>query len=387
MPQPQSTVLPDIPVVAVDTNALYGDLELQNSAWKTVLLRCRQGQLELWVPEVVVRETIRHHGRTLNAAIRKMRTGLSNVRSLRLDNGILPDRQELENAVRQKAEGYEGRLRSALRDAGAKILPLPTVSHEALLERALAERKPFRLKAQDPENKGPDGYRDALIWLSIAEAASATDGSKLLVFVTTNHKDFCDEGANDSSVSGDLLEDLPRTGLVVKRYSDLKEALAVLPEAADEPAAEPEPGVREQILEWVEEACTKSLPGTSVETHNEDYTSGYSFGDLQLPAALQNPTIQYIDLYRDSLQWSVHDSYEDGTELAAVSIEADVQFDGFAYKSDDIEGLEVHDADWNNHMMWVYATYPTVLSFNATISPQQEVMDVTFEGGDQLPSD
>jgi hypothetical protein len=65
----------------------------------------------------------------------------------------------------------------------------------------MAESKPFRLKSQDPENKGPDGYRDALIWLSIAESASTMTDRDLLVFVTSNHKDFCDEGQEDPSVS------------------------------------------------------------------------------------------------------------------------------------------------------------------------------------------
>jgi hypothetical protein len=34
-------------------------------------------------------------------------------------------------------------------------------------------------------------------------------------------------------------------------------------------------------------------------------------------------------------------------------------------------------------MMWVYTTQRAALVFNATITPQREVADLTFEGGDQ----
>ncbi|MGW5779883.1 PIN domain-containing protein [Streptomyces sp. NPDC003863] len=386
---PRSLAESGTTVVAVDTNAFYGDLELRHSAWRSTLLRCREEGYELWVPEVVIQETVRHHARKLDVAIRQMRTGLSDVRALGLDEGLLPGREELEAAVRLKADGYEERLRSAMREAGARILPLPSTPHQSLLERAMAESKPFRLKSQDPENKGPDGYRDALIWLSIAEAASTMTDRDLLVFVTSNHKDFCDEGQEDPSVSAQLLADLPHPGPQVRRCADLRTALGLLPEPSAEsasavgPSAEAGPAIAEQMLELVEIACEKTLPGMSVEAYDGDHGTGYSFGDLPLPSAMENPTIEYVELYRDTLEWAVHDVYEDGTQLATVRVEADVQFDGFAYKSDFAEGLDVHDSDWNDHMMWVYTTQRAALVFNATITPQREVADLTFEGGDQ----
>jgi predicted nucleic acid-binding protein len=386
---PTSLAQSGVTAVAVDTNAFYSDLELRHSAWKSVLLRCREEGYELWVPEVVIQETVRHHARKLEAAVRQMRTGLSDVRALGLDDGLLPGREKLEAAVRRKADGYEERLRSALRGAGARVLPLPSVSHQSLLERAMAESKPFRLKSQDPENKGPDGYRDALIWFSIAESASTMTDKDLLVFVTNNHKDFCDGGLEDSSVSEQLLTDLPHPGPQVRRCADLKAALDLLPEAGAEPAtevgppAEAGPAVEEQILELVEIACEKTLPGMSVEADGEGHATGYSFSDLPLPSAMENPTIEYIELHQETLEWAAHDVYKDGTQLATIRVEADVQFDGFAYKSDFTEGLDVHDSDWNDHMMWVYTIRRAVLVFNATITPQREVTDLTFEGGDQ----
>ncbi|MEI5011715.1 PIN domain-containing protein [Streptomyces sp. PmtA] len=386
---PTSLAESGVTIVVVDTNAFYGDVELRHSAWRSTLLRCREEGYELWVPEVVIQETVRHHARKLEAAVRQMRTGLSDVRALGLDEGLLSGREELEAAVRRKADGYEERLRSTLRGAGARILPLPSTSHQSLLERAMAESKPFRLKSQDPENKGPDGYRDALIWLSIAECASTMTDRDLLVFVTNNHKDFCDGGKEDSSVSAQLLADLPHPGPQVRRCADLRTALGLLPEPSAEsasaagPSAEAGPAIAEQILELVELACEKTLPGMSVEAYDEDHGTGYSFGDLPLPSAMENPTIEYVELHRETLEWAVHDVYEDGTQLATVRVEADVQFDGFAYKSDFAEGLDVHDSDWNDHMMWVYMIRRAVLVFNAAVTPQQEVTDLTFEGGDR----
>jgi hypothetical protein len=45
---------------------------------------------------------------------------------------------------------------------GAKILPLPQISHGEILSRALREEKPFRIKGDGPK-KGSDGYRDMLM--------------------------------------------------------------------------------------------------------------------------------------------------------------------------------------------------------------------------------
>lgn len=380
---------PATPVLAVDTNAFYSDLELQNQTWKSALLRGRRGQLRLWIPEVVVREVIRLHARKLEEAIRKMRTGLSDVRSLRLDEGIIPDREKLEQVVRAKAADYETRLRSALATAKAEILPLPRVSHEVLLERAMSETRPFRLKSRDPENKGPDGYRDALIWLSIAEVASKLADCNLMIFVTANHADFCEGHKDDVSISPDLLADLPSPGPKVQRRATLQQALEDLPEPPEveetqEPSPEPEPNVRDSLLQWVTHSCEKSLPGVSVNDPDDEQFGGYTFEGLRLPNALENPTIEYIELHEGTLDWSVYETYEEGTQLASVTVEAEVQFDGFARKSSDLGDLEMHDSDWNDHMVWAYTTQPARLTFNATLDPQAGVADLTFEGGEAL---
>ncbi|MER8011085.1 PIN domain-containing protein [Streptomyces sp. NPDC094149] len=376
-----------MPILAVDTNAFYSDLELQNQAWKSILLRGSRGQIQLWIPEVVVREVVRLHARKLEEAIRKMRTGLSEVRNLRLDEGIIPDRKKLEQEVRAKAADYEVRLRSTLVGAGVKILPLPSVPHEVLLERAMNEEKPFRLKARDPENKGPDGYRDALIWLSIAEAASTLTDSDLLLFVTANHADFCEGNNEDVSLSPILLADLPSPGPIVQRRATLQEALESLPvtpeaEETEEPLPEPEPSVRDSLLQWVSHACEKSLPGVSVNDPDDEHFAGYTFEGLRLPTALENPTIEYIQLHEETLDWSIYETYEEGTQLAAVTIEAEVQVDGFAPKSSDLDDLDMHDSDWNDHMVWAYTTQPARLIFNATLDPQTGVVDLSFEGGE-----
>ncbi|MFE7581074.1 transposase family protein [Streptomyces gardneri] len=88
---------------------------------------------------------------------------------------------------------------------------------------------------------------------------------------------------------------------------------------------------------------------------------------------------------KDAPHWyeEMHERQRKAHSSRRIRVEADVQFDGFAYKSDFTEGLEVHDTDWNDHMMWVYTIRRAVLVFNATITPQREVTDLTFEGGDQ----
>ena len=79
---------------------------------------------------------------------------------------------------------YREFLDSAIDMQGITILPYPSVSHEDVVKRDLARRKPF--------TKEGKGYRDTLIWESVLELAS--DGSnEPVVFITDNSSDFLED--------------------------------------------------------------------------------------------------------------------------------------------------------------------------------------------------
>lgn len=378
--------------VAIDTSAFFSDLAMKNEAWVNTLLRAQRGEIDLWVPEVVVQESIRHFNRSLEVAIKEMRDGLAKVRALRLDENLFPSRGDLERSVRAKAEGFEERFRRRLLDAGASILGLPSISHTELLSRAIAEKKPFRHKAQDPGKKGPDGYRDALIWASVTEAASRFTADDTLIFVTDNHKDFCDKDGED--IAADLLADLPEPRPTVKRLKSLDALLQYLPPAAvppdtSQPTA-PEASTSnldEKILNAVLSACEELL-GAEVDDGYDERSQGFSFDGIFFPGAMETITIESITPDAETLTWGTYDRLAEDTALATATINADLLFDGFMdkhsyYASDE---AEAHDSDWNDHVAWVYVERSAQLTFHVTIEEGTQEVDVTFEGGQSIPT-
>ncbi|MGA5351124.1 PIN domain-containing protein [Streptomyces thermodiastaticus] len=379
--------------VAVDTSAFFSDLMMKNEAWINTLLRAKRGEIDLWVPEVVIQESLRHFNRSLEAALKEMRDGLAAVRALRLDEDLLPPRKELEKSVREKAEGFEERFRQRLLDAGARFLALPSISHADLLSRAIAEKKPFRRKVQDPDKQGPDGYRDALIWASITEAASGFTEDDTLIFVTNNHKDFCDKNGED--IAADLLVDLPSPRPTVRRLKSLDAMLKYLPQTVAPPMAEPTvtpseptgPSLDDKILHAVLATCEELL-GADVDDGYAEHSPGYSFGSVSLPGAMENITIESITPDAGTFTWGTYDRFAEGTVLATASINADLLFDGFMdkhsyYASDEVDA---HDSDWNDHVAWVYVERSAQLTFHVTIEEGTQEVDVTFEGGEAIPT-
>ena len=60
------------PVVVVDTTEMRPDLILSRSAWLQTRLWALKGTAQLWVPEVVIRETVRHYAAQLDLHLAKL---------------------------------------------------------------------------------------------------------------------------------------------------------------------------------------------------------------------------------------------------------------------------------------------------------------------------
>ena len=90
-------------------------------------------------------------------------------------------------------ESYEWWLRRFIAEHG-QVLPLPTRTHDDLLDALFHARKPF--------SAGEKGYKDALIWWTLVEAL---DGDSW-VFGTDNSKDFLSHDL--ATLAADLVEDV-----------------------------------------------------------------------------------------------------------------------------------------------------------------------------------
>jgi hypothetical protein len=107
------------------------------------------------------------------------------------------------NSITTKGDGYENEFRARLEHYLVDILPLDSVTHDELIARALARRRPF-------DDSGRVGYRDALIWHNVLEAARHED-----VALVTRDKGFGEKGR----LHAHLQEDLAQRGLSRSRVS------------------------------------------------------------------------------------------------------------------------------------------------------------------------
>ncbi len=132
---------------------------------------------QLYLPMVAYHEILEVYSRELHRIHQKLHSCATDWdRLVQAPEISIPSRDSL---VQKEVEFHEY-LDRRLAGLHINILPLPEISHEDLIIRALKHRKPF-----DQNGKG---YRDALIWFSLVHSAHSDVDEVYLV--TENTKDF-----------------------------------------------------------------------------------------------------------------------------------------------------------------------------------------------------
>ena len=185
--------------LVLDTNVLVRDWLLESPAATHIRNQSAYGPLGLLVPELVIREAVRVYRRQLKAAQRDLHRALRQRRQLQAGapDAVL-ERVNTTVDVAAAAAEYDSRLRQVLGRARARVLPLPGIDHERLVEDALQGRKPF-------DHEGHKGYRDALIWHSVLEAAPSFSR---VILVSANHTDFAESSSDPEQLAPELVDDV-----------------------------------------------------------------------------------------------------------------------------------------------------------------------------------
>jgi predicted nucleic acid-binding protein len=164
----------------LDANVLVHDWLLESAAGRTVLAEGASGRVQLCVPEVVLREVPRVYARKLQRADRQLNEAIRD--RAHLQAGAPDDALERVTTgvdVASAADAYVRALRARLDEAKVLILPVPSVPHDDIVDRALSGRRPF-------DQEGKTGYRDALIWQNVLDLA----GSVPNIVLVSNDGDF-----------------------------------------------------------------------------------------------------------------------------------------------------------------------------------------------------
>jgi hypothetical protein len=181
-------------IVAVDTNIFHGDPRMRRSHFRILLGQHLRGQITLALPEVVVRELPKLFQAQLDAATTTITREAGKLRDLGHDPGTIA----LPQSEKARAD-FEKRFRAELKDRGVHVAPV-TGTLDDLLDRSVAERRPFRGNSQ--------GFRDALIWRCILELAEEDE----IVLITKNWKDFAQDDKHPDVLHQHLREDLQLAG-------------------------------------------------------------------------------------------------------------------------------------------------------------------------------
>ena len=163
--------------VALDSNILCADFRLNGGAFQVFLSALSRLGAVCCVPEVVRDEVVALHRRNLEETARNtQKWSRTWARLTGSPSESSPTAAELDAQTARYAQF----LADAFREHSVELLPYPSVSHQALANRAIARRKPFA--------ESGSGYRDSLIWATIVELTDADEGR--VVLVTNNSKDF-----------------------------------------------------------------------------------------------------------------------------------------------------------------------------------------------------
>lgn len=341
--------------VVIDANAMWNQWLLSGKSWDDLHCLVEQDRIALYVPEVVVQEVVRGRRTDANDLVLDLvKIKLSRIEGLR-QLGLATDRKALRKQVQDRVANYDSYLRRRLGELGAVIVPIPSVSHQEILTRALQGRRPF-------DSEGRNGYRDVLIWHSLLEVVRF--GHSRIVFVTNNTKDFCVD--NPPELRHELRDELANVSLravttiatsvneIGVRVDELeRRRLPVLERPSD---GEVFAALR-QCIDVIVAGAEPPTPGR----WGEELTDGWQFLSV-----LEEDPVDVVSIEFDDASLACERDGDDWAKFT-VRIRADVTLDGFAFKGDvyavDRVNVEVQDSDWNDHYMWIHEHHNAELTF------------------------
>jgi hypothetical protein len=184
-------------LLILDSNVFISDFWLRGTQFALLKDAVQRIGGELLVPEVVNAEVRTKYREKLAEAIRAEAKATTAVSDLLGPSASPTPSRDLDAACR----AYGDHLDRELKAIGAKLLPIPEVSHQAMLSLALDRKRPF-------DNEGR-GYRDALIWETILKLARERGGQISFVSMDSDfgtdaglHTDLSNSLAGISRVGG-----------------------------------------------------------------------------------------------------------------------------------------------------------------------------------------
>lgn len=359
--------------VILDTNIIFSDFHLKGARIKNLCESVKSTGDTVYIPEVVVDESINKYREKTRECKLKIDRGISDFK--RLTGKDVEDNPISDEFILKESEKYARSFKKQLQELGIKIIPYPSISHQELVKRDLARKKPFQETGK--------GYRDALIWesvKSICEKSLSLFENPKIIFVNKNHKDFCEEGL----LHPDLKEDLVNNG-INEDYVRVIEDIDIFIKEYIKP--------KQKILKNIQEElnANKQYNGIYLNTEiNNRITEfllhrEFDYEESPFRQEFENPSV--VGINEPSFTVMEVRQISEEEFFVEVKIDVDCEFNFFIFKSDamcmDEDELPyIWDSDWNKHYMAASKTIPIKLkvtlivnsSFEAVLSDDIEII-------------
>lgn len=359
--------------VILDTNIIFSDFHLKGARIKNLCESVKSTGDTVHIPEVVVDESINKYREKTRECKLKIDRGISDFK--RLTGKDVEDNPISDEFILKESEKYARSFKKQLQELGIKIIPYPSISHQELVKRDLARKKPFQETGK--------GYRDALIWesvKSICEKSLSLFENPKIIFVNKNHKDFCEEGL----LHPDLKEDLVNNG-INEDYVRVIEDIDIFIKEYIKP--------KQKILKNIQEElnANKQYNGIYLNTEiNNRITEfllhrEFDYEESPFRQEFENPSV--VGINEPSFTVMEVRQISEEEFFVEVKIDVDCEFNFFIFKNDamcmDEDELPyIWDSDWNKHYMAASKTIPIKLketlivnsSFEAVLSDDIEII-------------
>ena len=323
--------------IIIDTCILYEDFRLTKTKMRELCEIAKMTGDTVLLPKVVIEETKNKYHEMLIAARNKISKDLSDVK--RLTDSIHTTTFD-SGYVEKEFANYLLAFDAQMLKLGIKSIPVPDISHETLMMKAILKKKPF--------SESGNGYRDALIWESIKNFYIDLKSSSDLpiVFITSNPTDFCEKG----SIHPDLQSELKELDLAIDKVIFMNSIEDFINRFYRDKLE-----ILDLKMKFIEGSTETDSLKIEIEKDVFKFLEFRSFDieELPLPQEYENPTVSSI--YEDyEYTFKEFKKLSDSEIIISLTIEVTCELDVFIFKSDYLVMDEdtaptIWDSDWNNH--------------------------------------
>ena len=173
-------------IIFLDTNSIYTVKEESlKEVFNDNILKiynfikenCLTNKVQIYLPEIVFKERLQQKIENIHSAVNIANNNIKKLSELGHKNKIIEQKKDYSRNLKKEAGKF-------LYENNVKLVPVPKIESDELIERAVHKIKPFKSQGV--------GFKDTLIFLTLIDSAIKEDAEHYIL-CTKNISDFCEE--------------------------------------------------------------------------------------------------------------------------------------------------------------------------------------------------